>query len=401
MASFEYTALDPEGQRRRGLVEADSARQARQLLREAGLSLLSVQAVGARRAAGGGLFGRGIGDKALALFTRLLASLLRAGLPVDEALAVIAAQSETRAMKRLVAGVRGRVLEGHSLASALEQQPGSFPEIYLATVAAGEQTRHLPAVLERLAQHLEDRQALVQRLRVAMIYPSILVVTALLIVAGLLAYVVPEVTRVFANLDRELPLATRVLIWTSEAARAWGLWLAAGLLALGLGLRLLLRRAGPRRWLDGLLLKLPLVRRLVREGNAARIARTLAILLSSGLPLVEALGIAARATTSLPIRQSVEQAAGQVREGRALHQALAQGGLLPPLLLHLVASGEAGGNLEAMLDAAARTHEQEVNGLVASLLAVVEPLLILVMGLLVLGIVIAILLPIFELNQLV
>lgn len=403
MANFEYVALDRQGKRLRGLVEGDSGRQARQLLRESGLTLLSVQEV-SRRGAGsarGGLFAPRLGDKALALFTRLLASLLQAGLPVDEALSAILGQSDSRTLRRLVAGVRGRVLEGHSLASALEGWPESFPEIYRATVAAGEQTRHLPAVLERLAQHMEERQALSQRLRLAMIYPAILVGTALLIVAGLLTYVVPEITRVFTSMERELPAITRALLWTSEAARGWGHWLLAGLLAAFVAARVALRRPGPRRRRDRLLLRLPLVRRLVREGNAARVARTLAILLQSGLPLVDALGIAARATTSLPIREALDRAAIQVREGLALHKALAAGGLLPPLLLHLVASGEAGGNLESMLEAAARTHEQEVNALVGTLLAVVEPALILLMGLLVLAIVIAILLPIFELNQMV
>lgn len=403
MATFEYVALDREGRRVRGSVEGDTGRQARQILRDGGLTLLSIEAVASERAGPHGRrrYGARLGTKQLALFTRLLASLLQAGLPLEEALTAITAQSESASLRRVVASVRGQVLEGHSLGGSLEAFPNAFPEIYRSTVQAGEQTRHLPTVLERLAQHMEEREALNQRLQVAMVYPALLVTTSVLIVAGLLGYVVPEITRVFENLHRELPYITRALIALSEATRRYGLYALLGLMTAIVGLRHALRHEGPRRLRDRLFLRLPLVRGLVRDGNAARIARSLAVLLESGLPLVEALTIAARATTSLPVRDLVLEAERQVREGRPLHRALAQGGLLPPLLLHLIASGEAGGNLVQMLDTAARAHEHEVQSRVGLMMAVVEPALILVMGLIVLGIVLAILLPIFELNQLV
>ncbi len=383
------------------MIQGDSARQARQLLRDSGLTVVDcaeVRRTGAGRARGP-LFGVGAGE--VAMFTRLLATLTRSGLPIDDALLALSEQTDSRAMKRIIHGVRGRVLEGHSLAEGFELYGRTFPALFTATVAAGEQTRHLPLVLERLADYLEEQEQINGRLRLAFIYPAILIATALLVVGGLLVYVVPGIVKVFVNVGHELPLLTRILIAASDFLVAWGGLLALALVALALGLRWLLARPGPRRWLDARLLELPLLGKLTRAGNAARLTRTLAILLESGVPLVEALRIAARAVGNSVVREAISEAAVRVQEGTALHRALGVSRRFPPLTVHLIASGEAGGRLESMLDTAARAHEREVQGFVATFLAIIEPALILSMGAVVLLIVLAILLPIFELNQMV
>lgn len=403
MSAFEYTVLDAGGRRRKGILEGESSRQVRQQLRERGLIPVAVEEVNRRpaRSRGSALLGPRVSAAQLALMTRQLATLVRSSLPLDDALQAVSEQVETAALKRVVLGVRARVVEGHTLASGLERFPGVFPPMFVSTVAAGEQTRDLPLVLERLADYTEERQVLQQKVQVALLYPAILTVTAVLVVAGLLTYVVPEVVKVFAHLHHELPPLTRALIWLSGAARAYGLWLAAVLLGLGTGLRAAMRRPDVRYSWQRLLLRLPLLGRLVRQLNAGRFARTLGILLSSGVSMIEAMHIAAQAVDCLPMRRAIEQARSHVREGESLHWALGRSKVLPPITVHLIANGEGAGNLEQMLDTAAKAHDRQVQTLLSAFLGLLEPLLILAMGGVVLTIVIAILLPIFELNQLV
>lgn len=401
MATFEYSALTSGGEKRKGVIQGDSARQARQVLRDGGLTVIDCQEI--RRSAGVSqrtpLLGVGAGE--VSMFTRLLATLTRSGLPIDDALLALAEQTESRAMKRVIHGVRGRVLEGHSLAQGFEGYARIFPPLFTATVAAGEQTRHLPLVLERLADYLEEQELLSGKLRLAFIYPGVLVTTAILVVGGLLTYVVPQIVKVFVNIGQELPLLTRLLMAASDFALAWGGLMALATLVLVVLLRYIFARPGPRLWLDARILALPLIGRLNRASNAARLTRTLSILLESGVPLVEALRIAARAVGNSVVRNAISDAAVRVQEGTALHRALGMSKRFPPLTLHLIASGEAGGKLETMLDTAAKAHEREVQGFVATFLAIIEPALILAMGVIVLLIVIAILLPIFELNEMV
>ncbi len=403
MGAFEYTAIDPAGRRSKGVLEGDTARQVRQLLRDRKLLPLQVAEVAqkeARAAQGIGLRRR-ISAMDLALFTRQLATLVRSGMPLEESLLAASQQTEKPRLKSIVLGVRSRVMEGHALADGLADFPQAFPEIYRATVAAGEQSGHLDAVLERLADFAENRQVVGQKISHALIYPVFLTSMAFLIVALLLVYVVPKVVGVYDNIGQDLPALTRGLISLSDFMRANGVYLlilAAGLVWLA---RRILRQEGPRRRYHETLLRLPLVGRLTRGANTARFTRTFSILVGSGVPVLEALRIAGAVVSNLPMRDGVEEAAARVREGAPIGKSLAARELFPPMTIHLISSGEASGELEAMLERAAANQERELDSTIAAMLSIMEPMLILGMGVLVLIIVLAILLPIFELNQLV
>ncbi len=401
MGAFDYSALDSNGRVKKGVLEGDTARQIRQQLRERGLVPLSVDELArqdkgpARRSA------RGLSASELALVTRDLAILVRSGLPLEEALATVARQASKPRVNKLILAVRGRVMEGHSLAGALGDFPHVFSELYRATVGAGERSGHLDLVLERVADYLERSQAVRQKMLLALLYPALLTIVSVVVVAALFSYVVPEVVQVFEGVGEELPWITRALIATSDLVVDWGLALFVGIGLLFAGLGYLLRFRLPRLLFHRALLATPLISRLVRGLNVARFTSTLSILLASTVPLVEALRVGAEVVTNLPMRLTVEQAAKRVREGDSLHNALAQGSLFPPVTLQLIASGEVGGNLDAMLERAAQYQERESETLVSIYLGLLEPLLILFMGGLVLVIVLAILLPVFDLSQLV
>jgi general secretion pathway protein F len=404
MPAFEYTALDAAGRERRGLLEGDTARQIRQLLREQQLLPVSVAEVERSEAARGrARFSllRFVSASDLALVTRQLATLARAGLPLEEALLAVSQQTEKPRVAAIVSGVRARVLEGHSLADGLAAFPQVFPEIYRATVAAGEQAGRLDSVLERLADYTENRQALQSRVRNALVYPLLLSVVCFAIVSLLLGYVVPEVVNVFRTAKQELPILTRALIAISDAFRRWW-WLMA--IGTGGGIwafrRWLRDPAARRRW-HLVLLSLPLIGRVVRGVNAARFARTLAILSASAVPVLDALRISGEVVTNLPMRDAVDAAAVRVREGAPIARSLGASKLYPPMLIHLIASGETSGELEAMLARAADNQEREMDGIVNTAVNILGPVMILVMGGFVLLIVLALLLPIFQLNQLV
>ena len=406
MPAFEYTALDPRGKHRKGFLEGDTGRQVRQLLREQGLTPLEVRQVAAEVARSGQRrrftwFAPGLSATELALVTRQLATLVRSGLPVEKALKAVAEQAEKGRTRSLLLAVRSRVLEGHALAAALEDYPSVFPELYRATVAAGEQSGHLDVVLERLADYAEARQQMRQKMMLALLYPLILTGVAILVVIGLLTYVVPQVVQVFEGLDQELPLLTRILLGTSGFVREHGSVMLAVLVVAVVLFRLGLRRPGFRRLVHRTQLGMPLVGRLTRGVNTGRYTRTLSILLASSVPVLEALRIAGQVLVNIPMREAVEKAAVKVREGAELSRSLGESGFFPPMTLSLIASGESSGNLEAMLERAAVQQDRETETVVAALMGLFEPLLILTMGLVVLVIVLAILLPIFDLNQLV
>ena len=405
MPAFEYRVLDASGRELKGVEEGDTARQVRQQLRERGLVPLSVEEVRQRLRAsrGGGLpsLQRGISTTELALLTRQMATLVRSGLPVEEALGTVAKQSEGHRSKGMLLAVRSRVMEGRSLADGLAEYPAVFPELYRATVAAGEQSGHLDIVLERLADYTERRQQLRQKLQLALLYPTLLTIVALLVTVGLLTYVVPQVVQVFENIDQQLPWLTRALIATSDFLRDYGLVLFATMVLFLVVFNRLLRNVALRQRWQRLLQRIPLIGRLIRGLNTARFTRTFSILAASGVPVLDAMRISSQVMTSLPMRNSVEQAAEQVREGGAIARALEQDGIFPPMVLQLIASGESSGNLETMLERAAENQERELETLIAALMGLFEPLLILLMGGMVLIIVLAILLPVFELNQLV
>jgi len=407
MAAFDYIALNSSGKEEKGVLEGDNPRQIRQQLRDKGLTPLEVA-----ESSGGGkssssekksLFtvNRGISASELALITRQLSTLINSGLPLEESLQAVSQQSEKQRIKSLILSVRSKVLEGHTLADGFAEFPKVFPEIYLATVAAGEQSGHLDGVLDRLADYTENRQATRQKVSMALIYPVILVMMALLIVTGLLAYVVPQVVQVFDSLDQELPTLTTSLIAVSDFIRSWGIYVA---IAIAAGVSLFKRHIRDEAALfrfHKLLLKLPMIAKLIKGYNTGRFARTLSILAASGVPVMEALKISSAVVTNRPMRKAVEAATLQVREGSSLSRALENSKLFPPMMLNLIASGESSGQLEDMLERAAEHQEREMESTMAVFLGLFEPLVILFMGIAVLIIVLAILLPIFELNQMV
>jgi len=402
MPAFEYIALDGRGKQQKGVLEGDTARQIRQQLRDRQFTPLEVVEIrDSTKASGKKNFRSSLRASDLALITRQLATLLSAGTPLEESLAAIANQSQKNTIVRVITGVRAKVVEGRSLSDSLAQFPGVFPNIYRATIAAGEHAGQLDKILERLADYTENHQATQQKITGALIYPILLTVFAILVVAGLLGYVVPQVVQVFANMDQELPILTRGLIATSHAVTTLGPY------ALGLGIigmfifSRLYKRANFRRRVDRNLLRIPLIGNLIRGKNAAAFTRTLSILSTSGVPVLSALNNAAEVVENLPMREAVESTAERVREGGTISGSLQKTKLFPPMTVHLIGSGEASGKLDDMLERAANQQERETTTTINVALSLFEPALIVIMGVVVLIIVLAILLPIFELNQLV
>ena len=403
MGAFEFVALDPAGKESKGLIEGDTAKQVRQILRDRQLLPVQVTEVAQKEARRQRTFSlrKGISTSELAILTRQLASLSQSGLPLEEALLAVAQQNEQQRTKSIMLGVRSRVMEGHTLADGLGEFPQAFPELYRATVAAGEQSGHLDIVLERLADYTESRQELRQRITNAMVYPIALVLMAVGIISFMLATVVPKIVGVFESSSGELPALTRGLITSSDFLRNQWLLLIIVLGAIFYGIWWLLRQPGPRRRYHRFLWRMPIAGRLTRGINTARFTRTFSILAGSGVPILEALKISAEVIENLPMRDAVTEASLRVREGAAISKSLAASRLFPPMMIHLIASGETGGKLEEMLTRTANYQEREVDGLIATLLGILQPLLIVLMGAVVMIIVLAILLPIFEINNLI
>ena len=408
MAAYEYQALDAQGRAVKGVLEGDAERQVRATLRDRGLVPLRVDPLHSNDKSVAGQKSRAtsfrrarISGSELALLTRQFATLVHAGLTIEECLNALIEQSESARTRSVLAAVRGRVLEGQSLARSMQDFPDAFPPIYRNLVDAGEQSGRLDDVLERLADYTENRQALQNKVTLAFIYPALVTLVAITVVSFLLVYVVPQVTRVFVNTGQNLPLPTVILITVSDFVRAVGIWWLVGGVAIFFGVRTALKEPHLRlRWHIALL-KIPLFGRLVRGINAARLTSTLGILTASGIPLLNALQSAVPLVTNLPMRAAVDDALKQVREGKSLSRALAKPKLFPPLVIHLIASGESSGRLDSMLMRASEAQTRELETWVAALTALLEPVLILVMGGIVLFIVLAIMLPIIEMNQLV
>ena len=406
MGAFEYTALDTAGRRHKGVLEGDTARQVRSLLRDKALLPVSVNEVAAqesRAQRSGSSFTllRRVSTTDLSLLTRQLATLVRAGLPLEEALLAVSQQTERPRVQSILLGVRARVMEGHTLATGLADFPRVFPEIYRATVAAGEQSGHLDTVLERLADYTESREVLRQKVLGAMLYPIVLTIMSFTIVSILLAYVVPKVVQVFENSRTRLPLMTRALVAVSDLIRHYGIWLLLALIALAVLFVRWQREPANQRRVHRWLLTLPLVGKLLRGFNTARFTRTLSILTASAVPVLDALRISGEVVTNLPMRDAVAEATARVREGAPIGRSLAASRLFPPMTIHLISSGESSGKLENMLERAALSQERELEGLVTALTGLLGPLLIVCMGMFVMGIVFAMLLPIFEMNTLI
>src|SRR5579863_10049879 len=393
MGAFEYTALDAGGRSRKGVIEGDTPRHVRTLLRERQLMPVTVEEVAAResRRQRGSRFGfaRGVSAADLSLMTRQLSTLVRAGLPLEEALLAVSQQTEKPRVQSILLGVRAKVVEGHTLATGLGEFPRVFPEIYRATVSAGEQSGHLDAVLERLAEYTESREQMRQNIMGAMLYPLVLTI------------MVPKVVDVFEANHAKLPLATRILVGVSSFLRNYGLWLLIGIAIAAFMFWRALKSRETRRRVHQTLLNLPLMGRIVRGVNTAQFTRTLSILTASAVPVLDALRISSEVIINLPMRDAVTEAAARVREGAPIGRSLAASRLFPPMTVHLISSGESSGQLQTMLERAATNQERELEGLLAALVGLLGPLLIVAMGLFVMGIVFAMLLPIFEMNSLI
>lgn len=407
MAAFEYTVLDAKGREKKGVTEGETPRQVRQLLRNQGLMPLSITEAAIKDKKRTTekkptlSFQRGISSTDLALFTRQLATLLSASLPLEESLAAVAQQTETPRIKSMIFAIRAKVLEGHTLASGLSEFPKTFPELYIATVAAGEETGFLEDILERLADYTENRQLMRQKVSMAMLYPIILTIMAVIVVLGLMTYVVPQVVSVFDNINQELPGLTVGMMATSAFLIDNGIFLLLGLAGALASFKTWLKKENNRFRYHQFILRLPLIGKLTRSMNTARFARTLSILSLSGVPILEALRIAGQVVSNLPMRKAVLTATDKVREGSTVSASLEQSRLFPPMTIRLISSGESSGKMEDMLERAAVQQERELESMISLILGIFEPVLILAMGVVVLIIVLAILLPIFELNQLV
>ena len=409
MASYSYQALDPQGRTKTGTIHADTERQLVDLLQKKGLVLLSFEAqmpsskpsINATQKTSRGIFVKRLSNSDLCQLTQQLATLLQASLPLDDAIKAVIEQSHKSVIKNILSQVLAHVSEGLALAQALAYHPKSFPSAYVATVAAGEQSGNLAKVLERLAIYTEQVQATQSRIQLALLYPSMIMLVALGVLILLLTYVVPQVIDVIVNMDQELPALTVALIGVSGFIKTQGLsLLLAGLVCL-LGINTALKNQYIKMAVHRSLLNTPFIGAYLAIFNAARFSKTLALLTASGVPIVEAFKGAQAVVGNLYLRQHIINAGQSIREGSSIFAALKERPILPPIALHLVASGETSGRLAKMLDQAADQLDTQLQRSIGIALALIEPLMMLIMGGLVLVIVMAILLPIFDMNQMV
>lgn len=402
MPAYDYKALDKRGKQTSGVIEADSARAVRQQLREKGMAPLAVDQAREKQSSGASFSRRGsLSASDLALVTRQLSTLIQSGIPIEQALSAAAQQSEKPAMKSMMIAIRAKVMEGYTLADSLGEFPRAFPRLYRSTVAAGEHAGHLDLVLNRLADYTEARQEARQKIQLAAIYPIILTVVAISIVVFLLTYVVPDIIEVFVKQGQELPTLTQAMMSISGFLASYGIFLLVALIIGGVAFKMSLRTEGNRRRFHKALLEMPLLKGMVRGINTARYASTLSILTTSGVPLVEAMRIAGEVLGNDHLRARLRDAAQTVSEGGSLHKSLEQTGYFPPMMLHMIASGESSGELDSMLERTARMQENTLQSKIAAMVGLFEPLMLLVMGVVVLIIVLAIMLPILNMSNLV
>ncbi len=402
MATFFYKAIDARGKQQKGTLEADSARLLRQQLRSSGLTPVEVEAVASKTSkSGASLFSSKIKTADLALITRQLSTLVAAAIPIEECLHAVAEQCDKPKIKAMIVSVRGGVIEGHSLADSMRGFPLIFDNLFCAMVAAGEKSGHLDKVLDRLADYAEQRQEMKSKMMQAMIYPIVLTLVAISVVAILLTSVVPQVVGQFEHMGADLPGSTQFLIAASDALSAYGLYFVLFVVAFLFFSKQILKKEEKQLKFDQQLLKLPVIGRVANELNTARFARTLSILNSSAVPLLEAMSIAGQVLSNLYIRQQVGEATERVREGASLGRALKSTKLFPPMMLHMIASGERSGELGNMLERSADNQDKQFSAQVTIALGIFEPALVISMAGVVLFIVSAILQPILQLNNMV
>lgn len=398
MGAYQYQALKKNGTSNKGVIEADSERHARHLLREQGLIPTQIQTLKQQK---NGSPKSKISAADLSLLTRQLATLLAAGIPVEESLRGVSEQTEKDKVRELIIGIRAKVLEGYGLAQAMANYPQAFPELYRATVASGEQTGRLDLVLEKLADYTENQQQTRQKVQQALIYPLIMILVSATIISFLLTFVVPKIIEVFTNSGQSLPEMTLVLIGFSNFIKSYGLYaLVAIILAVMAFKRSLKNIKIKTRW-HLFLLKLPIVSYLVRTINVSRYIHTFGILFAAGVSVLETMRVSASLVTNLVMRQAFDTAMVRVREGSGISDALKETRYISPMAIHLIASGEKSGQLSNMMERSATHLDNEVKRIIDTSLTLLEPMVILIMGAVVLFIVLATLLPIFSMEQLV
>ncbi|RUR08276.1 GspF family T2SS innner membrane protein variant LspF [Legionella sp. km772] len=399
MGAYQYLALKKNGSSDKGVIEADSERHARQLLREQGLIPTQVQTLTQQKT--GAHSKSKISAADLALMTRQLATLLAAGIPVEESLRGVSEQTEKDKVRELIIGIRAKVLEGYGLAQAMAQYPNAFPELYRATVGAGEQTGRLDLVLEKLAEYTENQQTTRQKIQQALIYPLIMIIVSVGIISFLLTFVVPKIIEVFTSSGQTLPAMTEVLISLSDYVKNYGLYTLLALVTLLIAFKRSLHNIKVKTLWHRLLLKIPIVSYLIRTVNVARYIHTFGILFAAGVSVLETMRVSASLVTNLIMREAFDTATLRVREGAGINEALKETHFISPMAIHLIASGEKSGQLSSMMERAASHLDNEVKRLIDTSLTLLEPLVILMMGAVVLFIVLATLLPIFSMEQLV
>lgn len=399
MGAYQYLALKKNGSSDKGVIEADSERHARQLLRDRGLIPTKINTLSQQRV--GTSTKSKISAADLALLTRQLATLLAAGIPVEESLKGVSEQTEKDKVRELVIGIRAKVLEGYGLAQAMAQYPNAFPELYRATVGSGEQTGRLDVVLEKLADYTESQQQTKQKIQQALIYPSLMIFVSIAIISFLLTFVVPKIIEVFTSSGQTLPAMTEILISISQFIKIYGLYAVIALVLLFIGFKRSLHNIKVKTLWHRILLRLPIVSYLVKTVNVARYIHTFGILFAAGVSVLETMRVSASLITNVVMRQAFDTATMRVREGAGINEALKETKYISPMAIHLIASGEKSGQLSNMMERAASHLDNEVKRLIDTSLTLLEPLVILIMGAVVLFIVLATLLPIFSMEQLV
>ena len=398
MGAYQYQALKKNGSADKGVIEADSERHARQLLREQGLIPTQIQTLAQQRVSN---TKSKVSAADLSLLTRQLATLLAAGIPVEESLRGVSEQTEKDKVRELIIGVRAKVLEGYGLAQAMSQYPNAFPELYRATVGSGEQTGRLDLVLEKLADYTENQQQTRQKVQQALIYPLLMIIVSAAIISFLLTFVVPKIIEVFTSSGQTLPGMTQILITFSQFIKSYGLYTLIAIILAIIAFKRSLNNIKIKTAWHSLLLRLPIVSYLTKTINVARYIHTFGILFAAGVSVLETMRVSASLVTNVVMRQAFDNATVRVREGSGIHEALKESRYISPMAIHLIASGEKSGQLSNMMERAADHLDGEVKRLIDTSLTLLEPLVILFMGAVVLFIVLATLLPIFSMEQLV
>ncbi len=403
MDAYEYKSLDELGKTKSGVLQADTEKHVRQILREQGLIPVEIKRVDAQEISGhtDKKFSTTFRAGELPIIIRQLSTLMKAGLPLDEALSTTIEQSDHKNSKKILMTCRGKLMEGNTLAYAMGLFPKAFDELITTSVEAGEQSGHLDEVLLRLAEYLEQRQDMSKQSWMALLYPLILIVTSIAVVSGLMVYIVPKVIQVFENNNAELPVITRALVTLSDWLRHYGIYFLIVVLILIVAFIVALQNKQFKYKWHQFLLKLPLAGSFIKVSQSAKFTRTLGILTKSTVPIVQALSLSSKVVKNLAIKDAIENTAAQVREGSSLSQSLKTNGYFPPMTIRLIHSGEQSGILSEMLERAADTQERDVNHRLSSIISIMQPVAILIVGMMILLIVLAMLLPIFQMNTII